>query len=59
LQPGSALGIRHFNTRPGLGIAAGKVWASVTCTDARGFAIPGSACDFAPLGFFVFENCEE
>lgn len=54
MQEGSC----SFSTRPGSGIGPGKVWASVTCTDARSATSPSGSCDFAPAGFFVFENCE-
>lgn len=46
-----------FDSKPGGGVAAGKVWARATCADARGFNVPGSLCDFFPAGYFVFENC--
>jgi hypothetical protein len=54
-----SLGTCMFNTKPGGGISSGKVWASATCTDARGFKVPDSACDFTPAGYFVFENCTQ
>lgn len=55
----------NFTTRPTTGgvsgVSAGKVWASVTCTNAVDInnAVPNSACDFAPPGVFVFENCAQ
>jgi hypothetical protein len=43
------------------GVAAGKVWASATCTGAGdlGNAAPNARCDFTPAAVFVFENCAQ
>jgi len=46
-----------FDSNPNGGVAAGKVWARATCTNAVGVGSPGAACDFTPAGYFVFENC--
>jgi hypothetical protein len=50
-------GTCKFDSNPAGGVASGKVWARATCTDARGFGVAGSLCDFSPAGYFVFENC--
>jgi hypothetical protein len=47
-----------FQTNGGAsGIAAGKVWGTVSCVGATDTSDIGSVCDFTPAGAFVFENC--
>jgi len=43
------------------GVSAGKIWASVTCTNAGDVnnAAPNARCDFNPPAVFVFENCDQ
>jgi hypothetical protein len=61
----SSTGNCQFSTRPtsngAPGVAPGKVWASVTCTnllDTRSPDATGS-CDLVPAAVFVFENCAQ
>jgi hypothetical protein len=41
------------------GLGTGKIWASVSCTNAQLVGTLGANCDITPAGFFVFENCAE
>ena len=42
----------------GLGIAPGRVWAKVWCTDLAIYGSPGSICS-VPNSYVVLENCDK
>jgi hypothetical protein len=49
----------QFSTEGGeLGVAAGKIWASVRCEMLSDIKSPGANC-MIDTGFFVFENCAQ